>query len=135
MLPDSNFAALIPIKKMDRALDFYTRKLGAKLRMRGEGDMKDSWASVTINKAEFWLLQPEKQEKKELAYNVFMVKDIKETVDGLRKKGVRFQRAESMGPGTKIEGPVATTTWGAKSAFFKDSEGNLLMLWEQMGMA
>lgn len=135
MLPDSNFAALIPIKNMDRALEFYTRKLGAKLGMRGEGDMKDSWASVTMNKAELWLLQPEKQEKKELAYNVFIVKDIKETVDGLRKKRVRFQRAESMGPGTKIEGPIATTPWGAKSAFFKDSEGNLLMLWEQMGMA
>ncbi len=134
MLSNSHFAALIPIKKMDRALEFYTRKLGGKVKMRGEGDMKDSWASVTVNKTEFWLLEPEKHEKIELAYNVFIVEDIKGTVDGLRKKGVRFQRAEDMGPGTKIEGPIAHTPWGAKSAFFKDSEGNLLMLWEQSGL-
>ncbi|MBI2185385.1 MAG: VOC family protein [Thaumarchaeota archaeon] len=130
MLSQSNFAAIIPIKNMDRAIKFYTDKLGGKLNMRGEGDMKDSWASVTLSKTEFWLLEPEKREKIELAYNAFIVKDIKETVGELREKGVRFLPAEKMGPDTKIDGPIAYMPWGAKSAFFKDSEGNLLMLWE-----
>jgi catechol 2,3-dioxygenase-like lactoylglutathione lyase family enzyme len=131
MLAKSGFAALIPIKKMDRAIEFYTTTLGGKLGMRGDGEMKDMWASVKISKSEFWLIAPEKQEKKDLAYNVFLVGDIKATVEGMRKKGVKFSPAEDMGPGSKKDGPIATTPWGAKSAFFKDSEGNLLMLWEE----
>jgi predicted enzyme related to lactoylglutathione lyase len=131
MLSKSTTVRLIPIRKMDRALKFYTDTLGGKLTMRGEDEMKDSWASVTIGKAEFWLIAPESHEKMELAYTGFVVDDIKKTVAGLSKKGAKFLPAESMGPGTKIEGPIATMPWGAKSAFFKDSEGNLLMLWEQ----
>jgi catechol 2,3-dioxygenase-like lactoylglutathione lyase family enzyme len=131
MLSKASFAALVPVKKMDRAIGFYTDTLGGKLRMRGEGEMKDMWASVTVNKAEFWLIKPEKQEKMELAYNVFVVGGIKKTVKGLVEKGVKFEPAEDMGPGSKKDGPIATTPWGAKSAFFKDSEGNLLMLWEE----
>jgi hypothetical protein len=30
---------------------------------------------------------------------------------------------------TKVEGPIAYESFGA-SAFFKDSEGNLLMVWQ-----
>ncbi len=131
MLSNSHHAALIPIKNLDRALKFYTGSLGGKLNQRGEDEMKDSWASVSIGKAELWLIKPEKREKMELAYNVFLVEDMKKTVAGLTKKGVKFERGEAMGPGSKVDGPITTTPWGAKSAFLKDSEGNLLMLWEQ----
>ncbi len=131
MLAKSHFAALIPIKKMDRALEFYTATLGGELKMRGQGEMKDTWASVRINKSEFWLIAPDKQEKRVLAYNVFVVEDIKEAVGGLRKRGAKFDPAEDMGPGSKKDGPITTAPWGAKSAFFKDSEGNLLMLYEE----
>lgn len=134
MLSDSDFASLIPIRNMDRALKFYTETVGGKLRMRGQDEMKDSWASVAVGKAEFWLIKPEKREKMDLAYSVFIVKDIEKTVDGLRKKRVRFLPAERMGPGSKAKGPIAYMPWGAKSAFLKDSEGNLLMLWEQSGL-
>ena len=130
MLAKSTPIRLIPIKDLDRALKFYTETLGGKLGMRGEGDMKDSWASVTINKVEFWLIEPEKHEKAELAYNAFLVGDIKATVSGLKKKGIKFEPPEE-GKDIKVDGPIAEMSWGAKSAFFKDSEGNLLMLWEQ----
>jgi predicted enzyme related to lactoylglutathione lyase len=134
MLSKAGHASLIPIKNLDRALKFYTDTLGGKLKDRGEGEMKDSWASVTINKSELWLIKPQKREKMELAYNVFMVDDIKKTVSGLTKSGAKFLPGEEMGPGTKVDGPITTMPWGAKSAFLKDSEGNLLMLWEQKGM-
>jgi predicted enzyme related to lactoylglutathione lyase len=57
------------------------------------------------------------------------VKDIKKTVGGLKRKRVKFRRAEKMGPDSKIDGPIMYTPYG-NSAFFKDSEDNLLMLWE-----
>jgi predicted enzyme related to lactoylglutathione lyase len=134
MLSKSSFAAIIPIRNLDRALKFYTELLGGRLKMRGEGEMKDDWASVTINKAEFWLLKPEKHEKMTLAYNVFIVDDIKQAVGGLTKKGAKFLPGEKMGPGSKVDGAITSTPWGAKSAFLKDTEGNLLMLWQQEGM-
>lgn len=127
MLSSAGFATLIPIRNMDRAVKFYTDALGGQLNMRGEGEMKDSWASVSVGKTEFWLIQPEKREKRELAYSTFIVKDIKKTVRGLKEKGVKFLAAEKMGPDTKIDGPIAYNPWGA-IAFLRDTEGNLLML-------
>ena len=131
MLSRSTPIRLIPIRNMNRALRFYTNTLGGRMRLRGRGEMRDAWAWVKIGKADFWLIQPEKRERMDLAYNAFLVRDIRKTVAGLKRRGASFLPAESMGPGTKIDGPIATMPWGDKSAFFKDSEGNLLMLWEQ----
>jgi catechol 2,3-dioxygenase-like lactoylglutathione lyase family enzyme len=120
---------LIPVRNMDRAVKFYTETLGGKLLRRMEGEMKDFWASVKVSKSEFWLISPPEREKLALAYSVFMVKDIRAVVADLKAKGVKFSRAEKMDRDTKIEGPIAFEGIGA-SAFFKDSEGNSLMLWQ-----
>lgn len=129
MLSKAGYATLLPVKNMSRAIRFYTEKLGATLTYRGEGDMKDFWASVKLGKEDFWLVSPDEQEKRELAYSVFYVKNIKREVKELEGKGVKFRPGEKMGPGSKVEGPIAYDPSGA-SAFFKDSEGNLLMLWQ-----
>ena len=129
MLDKAGFVTFVTIKKMDRALKFYTDGLGGKLISRGEGEMEDSWASVKIGKNEFWLVKPETWEKRELTYNAFVVDDISAAVSELKSRGIKFSRAERSGPETKIEGPISRDPWGAE-AFFKDSEGNLLMLWQ-----
>ncbi len=71
---------MVPIRDMDRALKFYTKTLGGSLNLRAQSEMKNSSASVSLGKAEFWLVRPEKHEKRDLAYSVFVVKDIKKTV-------------------------------------------------------
>lgn len=129
MLDKAGFVTLVPVKKMDRAIKFYTEGLGGKLVSEGEGDMQDSWASVKVGKQEFWLITPESWEKRDLAYNAFVVDDIKAAVEDLRKRGVKFGKGEKLDDKTKVEGPISRHEWGAE-AFFKDSEGNLLMLWE-----
>ena len=48
--------------------------------MRVEGDRRNYWASVKFEKAELWLVKPEKREKRDLAYSTFIVNDIKRTV-------------------------------------------------------
>jgi catechol 2,3-dioxygenase-like lactoylglutathione lyase family enzyme len=133
MLSKSEFATLIVVRNMERALKFYTKTLGAKLQMRADGEMKDSWASVRLGKEEFWLVNPPgpKPKKVDLAFNAFIVKDIKKEVQDLRKKGVKFEKAEKMNSDTVVDGAVATDSFGA-TAFFNDSEGNLLMLWQNM---
>jgi hypothetical protein len=118
---------------MNRAIKFYTKSLGGSLNMRAKGDMRNSWASVNVGKSEFWLIRPDKHEKRDLAYSTFIVKDIKKMVAGLRKKRVRFLRGERMGADSKVEGPIVYSMYGA-GAMFKDSEGNLFMLWQNAQM-
>jgi predicted enzyme related to lactoylglutathione lyase len=114
---------------MNRAIKFYTKKIGGKLQERGPGQMRNFWASVKLANSEIWLIAPQGREKRTLAYSTFLVKNIKGFVKGLQRKGVKFRRAERMGPESKVVGPIAFEPFGA-SAFFKDSEGNLLMVWQ-----
>ena len=125
----SKHASLVPVKNMDRAVKFYTSTLGGKLLHRMEGEMKDFWASVKVGGCEFWLVTPQKWEKRELAYSVFMVEDVKAVVGELKGKGVKFSRGEKMGDGSRVEGPITYSDEGV-TAFFKDSEGNLQMLFQ-----
>jgi catechol 2,3-dioxygenase-like lactoylglutathione lyase family enzyme len=129
MVFKAEYATLIPVRNMGRAIRFYTEKLGGKLIYRGEGDMRDFWASVKVGKEDFWLVSPETKEKRELAYSVFIVKDIRKAVTELQGRGVRFLPGEKMGKESKVDGPMTFEPSGA-SAFFKDSEGNLLMVWQ-----
>jgi catechol 2,3-dioxygenase-like lactoylglutathione lyase family enzyme len=119
---------------MDRALKFYTKTLGGRLQSRPDGEMKDMWASVKIGKEEFWLVKPsESQGKKpDLAFSTFVVKNIKAEVTDLKKHGAKFEKAEKMEWTTKVDGPISYDAIGA-TAFFKDSEGNLLMLYQSSG--
>jgi catechol 2,3-dioxygenase-like lactoylglutathione lyase family enzyme len=122
---------LITIRDMNRAIRFYTKTLGGKLRYRGTGAMKDFWAGIKMGSSEIWLVAPEKWEKRSLAYTTFLVKNIKATVKELQGKGVKFQRAQKIGPETRIDGPVAWESSGA-AAFFKDPDGNVLMVWQNI---
>jgi len=133
MLSKATFATLVPIKNMDRAIKFYTKALGGSLNMRAPGDMRNSWASVNVGKSEFWMVRPGKREKRDLAYSTFVVKDIKKTVAGLKKKRVRFLPGEKMDRDSRVEGPIVYSPYGA-GAMFRDSEGNLFMLWENARM-
>ena len=114
---------------MDRAIGFYTKKLGAKVQYRGEGSMKNFWAAMNIAGATVWFVAPEKREARTLAYHTFLVKDIKRFVAKLQKAGVKFEKAVKVSKETKIEGVIASEDFGS-SAFFKDSEGNTMMVWQ-----
>jgi predicted enzyme related to lactoylglutathione lyase len=122
---------MVTVRNMGRAIRFYTRALGGSLNMRAKGDMRNYWASVNVGKAEFWLVKPEKHERRDLAYSTFVVKNIKGTVGELKRRGVKFLPAERMDPDSKIDGPISYTPYGAV-ALLKDSEGNMLMLWENL---
>lgn len=129
MFSKAGFATLVTVRNMNRAVKFYTEALGGKLTYRGEGDMKDSWASVKLGSEEFWLITPQVWERRTLSYSVFLVKDVKAVVEELKGRGVRFQPAEKGSKESRIEGPIVYEPFGA-SAFFKDSEGNLFMVWQ-----
>ncbi|HXW35966.1 MAG TPA: VOC family protein [Acidimicrobiales bacterium] len=123
------FVTLIPIRNMTRAIRFYSKQLGGKLTMRGTGAMKNSWASMKVAGHHVWLISPDRREKRNLAYMTLIVPNAKRYVKSLQSRGVKFQRGEPMGPGTTVDGPVVSSPYGT-SAFFKDPEGNLWMVFE-----
>ena len=129
MAKSVEFVTLIPIRNMSRAVRFYSKQLSGKVTMRGTGEMRNSWASMTIAGHHVWLVAPDKREKRALSYMTLIVKDVKRYVKSLQRRGVRFQPGESMGPESKVEGPVVSTPYGT-SAFFKDPEGNLWMVFQ-----
>jgi catechol 2,3-dioxygenase-like lactoylglutathione lyase family enzyme len=129
MAKNVEFVTLIPIRNMSRAIRFYTKQLGGRVTMRGTGQMRNSWSSLSIAGHHVWLVAPDKREKRSLSYMTLIVKDAKRYVRSLQAKGVKFQRGESMGPRSKVEGPVVSTPYGT-TAFFKDPEGNLWMVFQ-----
>jgi uncharacterized glyoxalase superfamily protein PhnB len=124
-----SFVTLVPIKNMSRAVRFYVNKLGGKVTMRGTGAMKNFWSSMRIAGHDVWLIAPEKREKRSLAYTTLVVGNAKRYVQSLQKRGVKFERAQRMGPDSKTDGPLLIARYGT-SAFFKDPEGNLWMVWQ-----
>jgi catechol 2,3-dioxygenase-like lactoylglutathione lyase family enzyme len=125
----ADVVTLIPVKKMARAIEFYTKKLDAKVLMRGDGAMKDWWASIEIADHEFWLVGADASERRKLAYQALVVKNIKKAVAKLMDKGVKFEKGEAGEMGNKVDGPISSGENGA-SAFFKDTESNLWMVFE-----
>ena len=109
----------IPVADQNRALDFYTDKLGFTIITDQPFDDKQRWIELRIPKADtrVVLFNAEGEEKR---IGTFMnmsyeCEDIDESYDKLCKRGVEF------------EGPPQKRPWG-KYAIFKDSEGNRFVL-------
>ena len=105
----------IPVNDQNRALDFYTDKLGFTIITDQPFDEKQRWIELRIPKAEtrVVLFTPEGDEKRIGSFmNMsYACDDIDKTYEELKKRGVEF------------EGPPQKQPWGTY-AMFKDSEGN-----------
>jgi len=131
MFSGARLVSLIPVRDMNRAIKFYTKKLGAKVMFRARGPMKNYWAALRLGNVDVWFVAPDKLEKRTLSYHTFLVKSVRSAVKGLQKKGVKFNRGEKTPTSTSVEGPITWEPFGG-AAFFKDSEGNLLMVWQNI---
>ena len=105
----------IPVADQNRALDFYTEKLGFTIITDQPFDEKQRWIELRVLKAEtrVVLFTAEGDEKRVGTFmNMsYACDDIQETYDALKARGVEF------------EGPPQQQPWGTY-AIFKDSEGN-----------
>ena len=97
----------IPVADQNRALDFYTEKLGFTIITDQPFDEKQRWIELRVPKAETRIgsMMP-------MSY---ACDDIDKTYEELKTRGVEF------------EGPPQKQPWG-KYAMFKDSEGNRFVL-------
>jgi predicted enzyme related to lactoylglutathione lyase len=118
MLPNAPMYAYMPAKDVARARRFYEDKLGFKPREETAGGVVYEFASGTA-----CFLYPTPNAGTSQASQAFwQVEDIEREVDELLARGVQLERYDM--PGVDAKGIL--TGGGARAAWFKDSEGNIM---------
>lgn len=125
MLKNARIVPYIPVANVARARKFYEEKIGLVAREEYAGGVvyecgDGSWvfmypspgAGTSRASTAFWA-----------------VEDVVAEVSALRKKGVVFEEYDM--PGLKTVNGIATGG-GAKTAWFKDTEGNILAISQRL---
>jgi catechol-2,3-dioxygenase len=120
MLDRSEVVAVLPAVNLERAKKFYKTKLGLKQIYADK-----SGVFLEAGKKTHIFIYKRKKTKAEHTVAAFLVKNVETKVNELRKKGVNFEDYNL--PGLKTVNGIATTN-GHKSAWFKDTEGNVLAI-------
>jgi predicted enzyme related to lactoylglutathione lyase len=109
----------IPVADQERALKFYTEKLGFEVVGDVPFDEKQRWITLSIPGAEttIALFTPTGHEDRigSFVNMAYLAPDIQKTYEELSAKGVEFVK------------PPTPQAWGTY-ALFKDSEGNIFCL-------
>ncbi len=109
----------VPVRDQDRALEFYTKKLGLTIGTDQPFNEKQRWIELRIPGADtgIVLFTPDGHESRigDFQSISFWTKDVAKTYEELKAKGVEF------------DGPPQIADWGS-SAIFRDSEGNRFVL-------
>src|SRR4051812_19291446 len=121
MLQKFPLYAYIPVANLARARQFYEQKLGFKAAREEAGGGVYEFGERTA-----CFMYPTPNAGTSRASQAFWrVDDVEREVAELKKRGVQFEEYDM--PGLKTRNGIATAG-GAKSAWFKDTEGNILAL-------
>ena len=119
MLQKAPMYSYIPVKDVARARDFYEHKLGFKPKEDVAGGVVYEFGGHTA-----CFMYPTPNAGTSRASQAFwQVDDVEREVAELKARGVKFEEYDM--PGMKTANSIATGG-GAKAAWFKDSEGNIL---------
>jgi predicted enzyme related to lactoylglutathione lyase len=126
MLTNAPVTTLLPVKDLNRAREFYEKKLGLKpLGLRQDGKFQFAGGSGGV----IALFPKPEGTKAEHTVVSFQVKNIGKEIQELKQRGVVFENYDF--PGLKTVDHVCVL--GAeKAAWFKDTEGNYLCIHENV---
>ena len=120
MLQNSPMYSYIPAKDVARARKFYEEKLGVKPKQETAGGVVYEFGNGTA-----CFLYPTPNAGTSQASQAFwQVEDIEREVADLKAHGVKFEKYDM--PEMNENG--ISTAGGAKAAWFKDTEGNIMAL-------
>ena len=122
MLQQSPIYAYFPARDLARARRFYEEKLGLVPKSLNNGGVTYEFGGGTA--AFLYLTDNAGTSKASQAF--WSVADVDREIIELKKRGVVFERYDDMPGERSPEGAVIAG--GAKAAWFKDSEGNILAL-------
>ena len=119
MLQKFPMYAYIPVKDVERARRFYEETLGFKPKREQAGGVLYEFGGRTG-----CFLYPTPNAGTSKASQAFwQVDDVEREVAELKARGVKFEEYDM--PGMKTVGSILSAG-GAKAAWFKDSEGNIM---------
>jgi catechol 2,3-dioxygenase-like lactoylglutathione lyase family enzyme len=125
MLKNARIVPYIPVADVARARQFYEEKIGLAL--------KEQYAGVVIYECgggSWVFMYPSAGAGTSRASTAFWaVDDVAAEVAELKSRGVVFEEYDM--PGIKTVNGIASAG-GAKTAWFKDSEGNILAISQRM---
>jgi len=120
MLQDAPMYAYIPAKDVSRARGFYEEKLGFKPKQETAGGVVYRFGHGTA-----CFLYPTPNAGTSQASQAFwQVEDIEREVAELKARGVNFEKYDM----PEMDENGISTAGGAKAAWFKDTEGNIMAL-------
>ena len=125
MLQDFPMYAYIPARDLKRAREFYEKKVGLRAKEETNGGVVYEFAGGTA----CFLYPTENAGTSRASQAFWSVKDVDGLIVKLKAKGVVFEDYDI--PGTRSP-QGAVTAGGAKAAWFKDSEGNIMALIEDV---
>jgi len=124
MLSTAPIRAYIPAGNISRARKFYEGTLGLK--------PKEEYAHGVIYEcggAEVFLYPTSNAGTSKASQAFWQVKDVEAEVSELKARGVTFEEYDM--PGVTMKNSIATGG-GAKTAWFKDTEGNILAVSQRL---
>jgi catechol 2,3-dioxygenase-like lactoylglutathione lyase family enzyme len=126
-LNDSPVGAVVAVSDMDRATEFYERKLG----LSGGVDQADGGRTYTCGGGTTLHVYPSPGNAGRSGATLvgWWVKDVEATVHELNQKGVNFEQYGE--PLNTDEKGLARFEDGSASAWFRDPDGNILAIGTQ----
>ena len=125
MLQTHPMYAYIPARDLARARRFYEEKVGLKASREVSGGVVYEFGKGTA-----CFLYPTPNAGTSKASQAFWdVDDVEREVAELKGRGVEFERYDAL-PGVDANG--ISTAGGARAAWFKDSEGNIMALVQRL---
>jgi len=125
MLANAPVAAILPAVDLERAIKFYKGKLGLQpIDTPDQGGIMFESGQGT----QLYLYQRDTATKADHTVAGWKVDNIEQVVRALREKGVVFEQYDL--PGLKTDEHGIATMGPGKSAWFKDTEGNILAISE-----
>jgi len=121
MLQNAPMYAYIPARDVTRAREFYERKLGFKPGPEIAGGVVYESANGTA----CFLYPTPNAGTSQASQAYWQVNDVEREIAELKARGVAFENYDMPGERTPSGAIIAG---GAKAAWFKDSEGNILAL-------
>lgn len=125
MLGSSDVSVTIAVKDLDEAKKFYGETLGLE-----KSDESPGGAFFKSGNSGVFIYQSEFAGTNQATYASWLVDDVEATVENLKSKGVNFEQYDNL-PGER-QGDIHIMG-GMKSAWFKDPDGNILNIVNQMG--
>jgi predicted enzyme related to lactoylglutathione lyase len=124
MLRDSPIRAYIPASNITRARKFYEELIGLQPKAEYAGGVV-----YQCGGAEVFMYRTPNAGTSKASQAFWQVKDVEAEVAELKARGVKFEQYDF--PGVTMKNSIVTAG-GAKTAWFKDTEGNILAIAQRL---